>query len=129
MTVIGVDVELDDWVIANQTVARGQITLAGGNKQTVSLGSPVDGYVYDIHVAVGDVIESRLDVWMDIVEPEEQFTNLMEYNARDRDGDGLADGRQPTHWSPIQTATVSAMASKSWVGRSLSSTSESSASW
>ena len=88
-----VDVELDDWVIANQTVARGQITLAGGNKQTVSLGSPVDGYVYDIHVAVGDVIESRLDVWMDIVEPEEQFTNLMEYNARDRDGDGLADGR------------------------------------
>ena len=93
VTVIGVDVELDDWVIANQTVARGQITLAGGNKQTVSLGSPVDGYVYDIHVAVGDVIESRLDVWMDIVEPEEQFTNLMEYNARDRDGDGLADGR------------------------------------
>ncbi|MEG3601969.1 MAG: hypothetical protein VX365_00840, partial [Candidatus Thermoplasmatota archaeon] len=93
VTVIGVDVELDDWVIANQTVARGQITLAGGNKQTVSLGSPVDGYVYDIHVSVGDVIESRLDVWMDIVEPEEQFTNLMEYNARDRDGDGLADGR------------------------------------
>ena len=48
VTVIGVDVELDDWVIANQTVARGQITLAGGNKQTVSLGSPVDGYVYDL---------------------------------------------------------------------------------
>lgn len=93
VTVIGIDVELDDWVIANQTVARGQITLAGGNKQTVALGSPVDGYVYDIHVQLGDIIESRLDVWMDIVEPEEQFTNLMEYNARDKDGDGIAEGR------------------------------------
>ncbi|MGB0616937.1 MAG: hypothetical protein ACPGOT_02695 [Candidatus Poseidoniaceae archaeon] len=93
VTVIGIDVDLDDWVIANQTVARGQITLAGGNKQTVSLGSPVDGYVYDIHVQLGDIIESRLDVWMDIVEPEEQFTNLMEYNARDKDGDGIAEGR------------------------------------
>ena len=65
--------------LRTKTAARGT-TFAGGNKQTVSLGSPVDGYVYDIHVAVGDD-ESRLDVWMDIVEPEEQFTNLMEYNA------------------------------------------------
>lgn len=93
VTVIGVDVDLDEWVTANQTVARGQVTLAGGNKQTVVLAAPVDGYVYAIHVGLGDVIESRLDVWMEIVEPEEQFTNVMEYNARDRDGDGIVDGR------------------------------------
>jgi hypothetical protein len=30
---------------------------------------------------------------MVIVEPEEQFTNLMEYNAKDRDNDGIIDGR------------------------------------
>ena len=40
-----------------------------------------------------------------IVEPEERFTNVMEYNARDRDGDGII--RKGTNlWYGIQMATV-----------------------
>ena len=91
--VIGIDVELDEWVSANQTVARAQITLGGGNKQTIPLQAPVDGYVYEIHVTLGQTVESRLFSWMSIVEAEERFTNVMEYNARDKDGDGIVDGR------------------------------------
>ncbi len=91
--VVGIDVLKDSWVEANATVARGQITLAGGQKQTIAMLAPVSGYVYQIDVSVGQAVESRLFQWMEIVEPEEQFTNLMEYNARDRDGDGIIDGR------------------------------------
>jgi len=91
--VIGIDVLKDSWVEANTTVARGQVTLAGGQKQTIAMLAPVSGYVYQIHVSLGLAVESRLFQWMEIVEPEEQFTNLMEYNARDRNGDGIIDGR------------------------------------
>ena len=56
--------------------------------------APVSGYVYQINVAVGQAVESRLFQWMEVVEPEEQFTNLMEYNARDRDGDGIIDANE-----------------------------------
>lgn len=95
-----IDVELDDFVQANQTVARARITLGGGNQQIIQLLAPVDGYVYGIDVAVGQSIESRLLSWMTIVEPSEQFTNLMEYNARDRDNDGIADGRSTDPLNP-----------------------------
>ena len=91
--VVAIDVELDDWVSANQTVARARITLSGGNQQVIPLVAPVEGYVYSINVEVGDTVESRLDVWVEIVEIDEMFTNLMEYNARDSDGDGIIDGR------------------------------------
>ena len=50
-TVVDVYVEKGDYVTANSTVARGQYTLGGGNKQTVYLVAPVDGYVYHINVA------------------------------------------------------------------------------
>ena len=92
--------ELDDWVTANETVARARITLSGGNQQIVPLVAPVDGYVYAINVEIGDTIESRLDVWMEIVEIDEMFTNLMEYNARDSDGDGIIDGRSTDPLNP-----------------------------
>ena len=59
----------------------------------IPLLSPVDGFVYEINVAKGDSVESRLFTWMTIVEEHERFTNLMEYQARDRDGDGNLDGR------------------------------------
>lgn len=98
--VIGIDVVEDQWVDANSTVARAQITLAGGNKQTIPMVAPVSGYVYEIHVSLGQAVESRLFTWMEIVEPEEQFTNLMEYNARDRDGDGIIDGRSTDPLNP-----------------------------
>ena len=98
--VVAIDVELDDWVTANETVARARITLSGGNQQVVPLVAPVDGYVYSINVEVGDTIESRLDVWLEIVEIDEMFTNLMEYNARDSDGDGIIDGRSTDPLNP-----------------------------
>jgi hypothetical protein len=98
--VVGIDVLKDSWVEANSTVARGQITLAGGQKQTIAMLAPVSGYVYQIDVSVGQAVESRLFQWMEIVEPEEQFTNLMEYNARDRDGDGIIDGRSTDPLDP-----------------------------
>jgi hypothetical protein len=98
--VLAIDVELDDWVSANQTVARARITLSGGNQQVVPLVAPVDGYVYSINVEVGDTIESRLTTWVEIVELDEMFTNLMEYNARDSDGDGIIDGRSTDPLNP-----------------------------
>lgn len=98
--VVGIDVLKDSWVEANSTVARGQITLAGGQKQTIAMLAPVSGYVYQIDVSIGQTVDSRLFRWMEIVEPEEQFTNLMEYNARDRDGDGIIDGRSTDPLNP-----------------------------
>jgi hypothetical protein len=98
--VSAIDVEIDDWVAANQSVARAQITLSGGNRQTVVLISPVEGFVYSINVEVGDTIDSRLTVWIEIVELDEMFTNLMEYNARDSDGDGIIDGRSTDPLNP-----------------------------
>ena len=81
-----------------QTVARGQYTLGGGNKQTVYLVAPVDGYVYHINVAPGDQVESRLFVWMNVVEESERFTNLMEYEARfDESGNAVGRSTDPTH--------------------------------
>ena len=98
--VVKIDVELDQWVAANETVARARVTLSGGNQQVIPLVAPVDGYVYSINVEEGDTIESRLDVWVEIVEIDEMFTNLMEYNARDSDGDGIPDGRSTDPLNP-----------------------------
>ena len=44
-TVVDIYVQKGDYVTANSTVARGQYTIGGGNKQTVYLVAPVDGYV------------------------------------------------------------------------------------
>ena len=97
-TVVDVYVEKGDYVTANSTVARGQYTLGGGNKQTVYLVAPVDGYVYHINVAPGDQVESRLFVWMNVVEESERFTNLMEYEARfDENGNAVGRSTDPTH--------------------------------
>ncbi|MGB0786889.1 MAG: hypothetical protein ACPGR1_02670, partial [Candidatus Poseidoniaceae archaeon] len=71
-TVVDVYVQKGDYVTANSTVARGQYTLGGGNKQTVYLVAPVDGYVYHINVVPGDQVESRLFVWMNVVEESER---------------------------------------------------------
>ena len=65
-----IDVELNERVLANQTVIRARITLGGGNQQIVSLDAPVDGYVYSINVEVGQSIDSRIFAWASIVEEE-----------------------------------------------------------
>ncbi|MED5496547.1 MAG: hypothetical protein VX872_03195, partial [Candidatus Thermoplasmatota archaeon] len=97
-TVVDVYAQKGDYVTANSTVARGQYTLGGGNKQTVYLVAPVDGYVYHVNVAPGDQVESRLFVWMNVVEESERFTNLMEYEARfDESGNAVGRSTDPTH--------------------------------
>ncbi len=42
---------------------------------------------------VGDDINNRLQDLIIVVEESEKFTDLDEYNARDRDNDGIIDGR------------------------------------
>ncbi len=100
-------VEEMDWVEANQTVAWAQVTVAGGNRISEPLAAPVSGWVYSIPALellnnpdVENEVTSRNYVWMTIVEPSEMFTNLMEYNARDRDGDGNPEGRSSNPLDP-----------------------------
>lgn len=92
-TVVLIHYDLGDFVEANQTVITLRIILAGGTIQNVPVPAPVEGYVYEINVDIGTRIESRLTSMMVIVEQSERFTNIMEYNAKDRDGDGIIDGR------------------------------------
>ena len=98
--VYAIDVKLDDWVEENQTVARAQVTLAGGNPIIYPIRATSTGYVYTISVSLGDTISSRLTPWLTVVETDEMFTNLQEYNARDRDGDGLTDSRSTDPLNP-----------------------------
>ncbi|MDP6010549.1 MAG: hypothetical protein QF707_02025 [Candidatus Poseidoniaceae archaeon] len=86
---------IGDFVSSNETVMTVQITLPGGITQQVPIPSPVTGYVYEYgdNVTVNHRFTSRLKQLMLIVEISEQFTNIMEYNAKDRDGDGIIDGR------------------------------------
>ena len=87
-----IGVALGDWVEQNETlfVAREVIN---ARIVTTEIRAPVAGYIYTIAVALEDRIVSRTHVWAEIVEIEERFTNLQEYEARDRDGDGVVDGR------------------------------------
>ena len=100
--VINVNVMEDDYVDANETLLTLQVILSGGNPVSVPIRAPVSGYVYAVHVDTTDnkLVESRLDVLVEIVEEEERFTNLMEYNARDIDGDGIVDGRSTDPLNP-----------------------------
>lgn len=95
-----VNVVLDQLVVENQTVATARVTLGGGNQQIIPLLAPVEGYVYSIDVTVGQTIDSRLYEWITIVEVEERFTNVMEYQANDRDQDGVLDGRSTDPLNP-----------------------------
>ena len=102
-----INVEIMDWVEQNSTVAWAQVTVAGGNRINVPLHAPVSGYIYSIPALEllngpqnENEVTSRNYVWMTVVEPEEMFTNLMEYNARDPDGDGIIDGRSSDPLDP-----------------------------
>ncbi len=91
-TVHSITVKIGDYVKENGTVAWARI-VQQSQYVNVPLKSASEGTVYDISVEVGDTITSRQEVWLTIVEDSEKFTNLMEYDARDRDRDGTIDGR------------------------------------
>lgn len=105
--VYSIPVELMEYVEDNQTVAYARITHAGGAQETVPLKAPSSGYVYSIPAlsllngpAIENEVTSRNYVWMVIVAEDERFTNLMEYQARDRDHDGIIDGRSTDPLNP-----------------------------
>ena len=106
--VFSIEVELMDFVEQNQTVAYARISQSGGNGyNNVPLKSPCAGYVYSIPALTlkdgpdaDNEVTSRNYVWMEIVEEDEMFTNLMEYQARDRDLDGIIDGRSTDPLNP-----------------------------
>ena len=91
-TVHSLPVVMGEYVSENQTVAWARI-VQSSQYVNVPLKATSSGYVYDIAVQVGDTVTSRQHVWLTVVEESERFTNLMEYEARDRDKDGELDGR------------------------------------
>ena len=101
LTIISIDVDLGELVSANQTVARGQVVLSGGNQKIVPIVAPIRGYVNNISIAVGSVISVNTDVMMVIVEDndpiygDERFTNLEEYWAKYENGIPVNSQNQP----------------------------------
>ena len=100
-----ISVEPYQEVIANQTVAWAKVTLSGASSggsqyELIPLSAPCAGFVYSISAQINDEITERSFVWMNIVEHDERFTNLDEYEARDRDGDGVIDGRSSDPLNP-----------------------------
>ena len=65
--VVDIYVEIDQAVQENETVARGEIILAGGNTEFVYLKAKSEGFVYSIFVQKDQIITSRLTSWMEIV--------------------------------------------------------------
>ncbi len=100
-----ISVEPFEEVSANQTVAWAKVTLSGASSggtqyELIPLTAPVDGFVYSINAELNQEITQRSFVWMNIVEHNERFTNIDEYEARDRDGDGVIDGRSSDPLNP-----------------------------
>jgi len=56
--------------------------------------------VHGIDVVLDQQVEANQFEWITIVEVEERFTNVMEYQANDRDQDGVLDGRSTNPLNP-----------------------------
>ena len=91
-TVHNIVVEIGDFVQVNRTILWVR-TVQDSQYVNIPVKTPTEGYVYAINVEVGQEVTSRLQDLAIVVEDHERFTNLDEYNARDRDGDGIVDGR------------------------------------
>ena len=98
-TVERIVVELGDFVQENKTILWIK-TVQNSEYVNIPVKTPTTGWVYDINVEVGEEVTSRLDTLAVVVEQHERFTNLDEYNARDRDGDGNPDGRSTDPLDP-----------------------------
>jgi hypothetical protein len=91
-TIERIDVVLGEYVQANRTVLWVR-TVVDSNYINIPVKTDTSGWVYHINVEVDEEVKSRLHSLVTVVEQHERFTNLDEYNARDRDGDGVVDGR------------------------------------
>ena len=91
-TIYSINVERGEFVQENKTILWVR-TVVDSNYVNIPVKTETAGWVYHINVEVGEEVKSRLQDLVVIVEQNERFTNLDEYNARDRDGDGITDGR------------------------------------
>ncbi|GIT10612.1 MAG: hypothetical protein CM1200mP32_01050 [Methanobacteriota archaeon] len=91
-TVHAISVEVGDYVQVNSTVLWVR-TVQSSQYINIPIKTLTAGWIYSINVEVGQEVTSRLQDLAMVVEESERFTNLDEYNARDRDGDGFVDGR------------------------------------
>ncbi|MEC9457527.1 MAG: hypothetical protein VYD27_00960 [Candidatus Thermoplasmatota archaeon] len=91
-TIERIDVSPGDYVQVNRTILWVR-TVVDSNYVNIPVKTETTGWVYHINVEPGDEVTSRLQNLVTVVEQHERFTNLDEYNARDRDGDGVVDGR------------------------------------
>jgi hypothetical protein len=91
--------EVVDFVQVNNTVLYVR-TVQDSEYVNIPIKTQTAGWVYHIEVSVGQEVTSRLQDLVIVVEEGERFTNLDEYNARDRDGDGLVDGRSTDPLNP-----------------------------
>ena len=91
-TVHTITVEIGEFVQVNRTVLWVR-TVQESQYVNIPIKAPTAGWIYAINVEIGQEVTSRLQDLIIIVEDNERFTNLDEYNARDRDGDGIIDGR------------------------------------
>ena len=98
-TVQSIMVEIGDYVTVNKTIIYVR-TVQDSEYVNIPVKTLTAGWVYHINVEVGQEISSRLQDLVIVVEEDERFTNLDEFNARDRDGDGAVDGRSTDPLSP-----------------------------
>jgi len=91
-TVHTISVTRGEFVQVNQTILWVR-TVIDSNYVNIPVVTESAGWVYHINVDIGEEIATRSQSLVTIVEDHERFTNLDEYNARDRNGDGIVDGR------------------------------------
>ena len=88
-TIYSINVERGD---SFKKIKQFLVRTVDSNYVNIPVKTETSGWVYHINVEVGDEVKSRLQHLVIVVEQNERFTNLDEYNARDRDGDGITDG-------------------------------------
>ncbi len=94
-------VEIGDDVEAGDVIAVAEVIDVTTTRYDVL--SPCTGKVYEIHVEQGQEIFSRQTVWAEVVEADEMYTNLDEYESRFDNPEDLegrrevADSTNPTH--------------------------------
>ena len=91
-TVQSILVEKGDYVVENQAILWVQ-TVQDGNYVNIPIKTETAGWVYHINIEINEEVTSRLQDLVVVLEENERFTNFNEYNARDRDLDGIVDGR------------------------------------
>ena len=87
-----ISVELGEYVPVNKTILWVR-TVQNSVYVNIPVKTQTEGWIYEINVEVGDEVMTRTQDLAIVVEQHERFTNLDEYNARDRDNDGVIDGR------------------------------------